>query len=271
MDLARDPDFEVTPAYEHGTGVLFVMNTSRPPLDDVRVRRALLYAYPTEDINTKVYDSKGLTLDGYLLPKVPCYWEEGEGSYDYDPEKAVALLEEAGWLINEETGMREKDGEPLVFEAYGMNTARVRQLELMASYFTAIGVEMKMSLVPYTVQAHRAQTGDFDFIYEHLGKPEPDVLYTMWHSENLRPGGWSWSRFVDQRLDAVLEESQVTSDQNVRCALFEEAQQILVDNALALYGVEDPTFYVTSNSVKGLRVIDPVGVRFLPGDMYIEE
>ena len=126
------------------------LNASSGPLVDARVRQAVSHAINKEEF------SDGLTYGYERIAEMP--FPEGTpytdveltASYPYDPEKAAALLDEAGWVMNEETGIREKDGETLNL-TFIYDTA---QDSLVSSYATllksqlekvGIGLELKGS------------------------------------------------------------------------------------------------------------------------------
>ena len=126
------------------------LNASSGPLVDARVRQAVSHAINKEEF------SDGLTYGYERIAEMP--FPEGTpytdveltASYPYDPEKAAALLDEAGWVMNEETGIREKDGEALNL-TFIYDTA---QDSLVSSYATllksqlekvGIGLELKGS------------------------------------------------------------------------------------------------------------------------------
>lgn len=126
------------------------LNASSGPLVDARVRQAVSHAINKEEF------SDGLTYGYERIAEMP--FPEGTPytdielteTYPYDPEKAAALLDEAGWVMNEETGIREKDGETLNL-TFIYDTA---QDALVSSYATllksqlekvGIGLELKGS------------------------------------------------------------------------------------------------------------------------------
>ena len=126
------------------------LNASSGPLVDAQVRQAVSHAINKEEF------SDGLTYGYERIAEMP--FPEGTPytdielteSYPYDPEKAAALLDEAGWVMNEETGIREKDGETLNL-TFIYDTA---QDSLVSSYATllksqlekvGIGLELKGS------------------------------------------------------------------------------------------------------------------------------
>ncbi len=75
----------------------------------------------------------------------------------------------------------------------------------------------------------------------------------------------------NDEVDALLTEASNTSDEEARCVAFKAAQKILEDNAVALYGVNTPSFYAMNNTVKGFRLVEPVGIRFIANDIYLEK
>ncbi|PYG90254.1 peptide/nickel transport system substrate-binding protein/nickel transport system substrate-binding protein [Ruminiclostridium sufflavum DSM 19573] len=89
------------------------LNASRPGLSDLKVRQAIAYGINKDEISeglTYGYEGKAeipFTLDS-PYSDIPL-----EKVYSYNQDKAKELLDEAGWLMNEATGVREKDGKPL--------------------------------------------------------------------------------------------------------------------------------------------------------------
>ena len=76
---------------------MFTMNTTRPGLSDVRVRRALRYAYDQNKMNQNLYNGTYTVVKGPLTKYTLYYWKGAEQAYSYDPAKAKAMLDEAGW------------------------------------------------------------------------------------------------------------------------------------------------------------------------------
>ena len=267
VDYIGNASFTVNTGYQAGTGMQFTMNTSRAPFNDLKVRQALRYAYDGEEANKTLYDGRYVTVKSPLTKFTRCYWSGAETVYNYDPEKAKALLEEAGWKVNPNTKIREKDGKPLVFT---MSLLHHQELgEWLSVQFRAIGADMKVEKIPGPVQLERAIKGDFDLIYQRLRGFEPDALYDMWFSQNLKPGGWAWSRFVNARLDEVVAKANSSADPKERCDLYTEAQKILTENAPGLPTVDNPIYYVLKNNVKGFK-LGAIGSILIIDGMYVE-
>ena len=263
----NNPNFQIVPGYQPGAGMQFVMNTERPPLDDVRVRRALRHAYDQDRMNQTLYDGNYVVVKGPLTKYTRCYWKGAEEAYRYDPERSKALLDEAGWRVNPRTGIREKDGRPLSLTIVMLHHKEIG--EYLATQFRAIGVDLRVEVVPGPVQLQRAQAGQFDLMYQRLRSFEPDDLFSMWYSQNNYPGGWAWSRFQNATLDQILLRTQHTADPKERCRLFTEAQRLITEFALQLPTLDNPIYYALHRSVKGFK-LGAFGAWFFVKDMYIE-
>ncbi len=260
-------DFQVVAGYQPGAGMQFVMNTSRAPLDDVRVRRALRHAYDQDRINQTLYDNNYVAVKGPVTKFTRCYWKGAEEAYRVDLERSRTLLEEAGWRVNPRTGIREKDARPFSISITMLHHKEIG--EYLATAFRTIGVDLRVEVVPGPVQLQRATSGQFDLMYERLRSFEPDDLFSMWYSQNNQPGGWAWSRFQDATLDQILLRTQFIADPRERCRLFTDAQKIITEQALQLPTLDNPIYYAMHRSVKGFK-LGAFGAWFFIKDMYIE-
>ena len=94
----------------------FATQEQTPPYDllaDIRLRQAVNYALDKESIANQVYEGYALPAKSLTPPIVAPAIDQGIQSFGYDPEKAAALLDEAGWTLGTD-GIREKGGEKLM-------------------------------------------------------------------------------------------------------------------------------------------------------------
>ncbi len=230
-DFRGKPNFQVLTAPYTGSPVLYVMNISRPPLDDIRVRKALEHAIDQVQIVKVLYKGEAVATKGVMYPGSPCYWKGAETVYPHDVNKAKALLDEAGWKPNAQ-GIREKGGKTLqvtLVNAFVQDLGPIVQAQLRA-----VGVDAKIDQVPGPIQLERAGNGEFSTIFQHMAYSDASVLDMLYNSKNLKPGGWAWTRYKDPKLDALLDQSTVTVDQTKRCQLLVDAQKVIVNQALVL-------------------------------------
>jgi peptide/nickel transport system substrate-binding protein len=267
-DYEGDPNYQLVIGYQPGSGLQWVMNTTKPPLDDIRVRKAILHAVVREPINNMLYGGRYLISYGPVIPVTMCYWKGAETMYPYDLDKANALLEEAGWKMNPATGIREKDGQPLVVRWTAIHHGEIG--EALKAQLKHVGIDLKVEVVAGPVQIDMATRRDFDLMYERQRGNDPVFLDMMWNSKNSGPGGWAWTGFKDARLDELLDKANAEVDPDKRCEYYVEAQKIIMENALTLGMFGQPRFWVLSKKVKGFQ-LGPTAWMYYPYMLRLEE
>ena len=274
-DYRDNPDYQLLTGYQAGTGLQYVMNVTRAPLDNLNVRQAIRHAVSSEGLNNLVYDGLNLEVYGALNSVHPCYNEAVADDYPYDLERAAELLAEAGYEDKDGDGIVEaygvagmEDGEPLKITWTALSRESLG--EAIQAQLRMAGIDMELEIVPGPVQLEKAQTKDFDLMYERQRSPTPSVLHQVWFSGNDRPGGWAWTGFADAALDETLEQIQVTLDPEASCTLAQEAQQIISDNATQLPTLSEAVFYVLDSNVKDFQ-LGAEGNWFYLYNTYIEE
>ena len=175
--------------------------------------------------------------------------------YPHDSEKAIALLEEAGWVDSDGDGIREKDGQPLAFKWSALHHEEIG--EAMQGQLRDVGMDLEVQLVAGPVQIDLVTNRAFDLMYERLnsGTGEPSYLHSMFHSSNYGEGGWAWTGFKDEKLDEVLDKAVVEADPDKRCEYYVEAQQMVMENALRLPMLGQARYWVIDNSVRNFVVV----------------
>ncbi len=268
-DYEGDPNYKIVAGYNPGSGMQWVMNTGKSPLDDIKVRKAIIHAVDKEVIQQILFAGKLVISYGPMTPVTACYWEGAETMYPFDLDKANALLDEAGWEMNPSTGFREKDGQSLEIR-WTSTSGREAFGEVVTEQLKRIGIGVAVESVPWTVQVERTANGDFEIVYERQRGTDPAFLYLMWSSKEAGPGGWAWTRFKDEKLDGLLDDANVETDQAKRCDYYVEAQKIIMENALTLGGWGEPNIWVMDESVKGFE-LGSMGVLYWPYGIRIEE
>jgi len=249
-----DPSYIFLKTVSPGTGMQFVMNTTdKSPLDDIRVRRAVLYTIDQKEINDLAYGGNWVPSYGAVNPRTPSYNPEASvtAMYPHNLDKARDLLSEAGWVDIDSDGIREKNGEELKLGWYCIHNEIIG--EVVAEQLKEIGVRINVQLVPGPVQLEAAQKKTFDFMYERERGPDIGYLWLFWYSGNAEPGGWAWTGFADPELDHWLETIKSSANEGVRFAASAEVQRIILENALQVPTVAQPIFWVLQPEVKNFR------------------
>ncbi len=156
------------PAY---TAIIF--NTRRPPLDDVRVRQALVLGMDRAAI---VRDDTYGTGQLAVADLAPFYWafDSTLHAAPYDPARAKALLDAAGWRVGPD-GMRARNGKPLslllVF-GNGSEFARVASAQVQQMY-RALGIDLQLKGFDYATLYAAAQSGGILMVGNSISRYMP--------------------------------------------------------------------------------------------------
>lgn len=167
-------------------------------IPDVRVRQAMLYAINREQILNELLDGHGEVVDGFLSSASP-FFDDSITPVPYDPDKAKALLEEAGW-----------DGsQTLRFYVNSGDSTFVNAATVMVAQWAAVGIKAEVQTVDFATLMSVAGTRDYDILavqYTYAPvDPYPDVAW-------LLGGEGSWTGYGDAQVDEALRATQLTSD-----------------------------------------------------------
>ena len=173
---------------------------------DVKVRQAMLYAIDRQQILEELLNGHGEIVDGFLSSASPFY-DESLTPVSYDPEKAKALLEEAGW-----------DGSQTIrFYVNSGDSTFVNAASIIAAEWAAVGIKAEIQTVDFATLMSVAGTEDYDVLavqYTYAPvDPYPDVAW-------LLGGEGSWTGYSDDTLNDALTKSQLTSDPEETKELF---------------------------------------------------
>jgi len=145
-------DYTLMSKGQAGTGLQMVMNIRNAPLNDIRVRQALLYSKDSVAANDILYDGLYEASDGPLNNIHACFWEGATDLYPNDPEKAAALLDEAGWVMGPD-GMRiaqgvegVEDGAPLTIRWSTLHHQEIG--EVFQAQMKPVGIALEVAVVP---------------------------------------------------------------------------------------------------------------------------
>ena len=257
--------------YEH-----IDINLDLPALKDLRVRRALMHAIDREAISKILFGghqpvAHGQTnpLDRVYYPKIP--------KFNYNPNKAKALLQDAGWSQNGPRDIRiNADGAPLsfVFMTTAGNKARELIQQVLQSQWRKIGIDVRIRNEPPRVYFGETVTKrKFRGLamYAWLSAPRNIPRSTL-HTDMIpsEANGWSgqnYTGYSNPRLDQVLDDIEVVCEPKANTALWNELQTIYSSElpVLPLYFRATP--FVLPKWLKGIR---PTGHQYTT-TLWIEE
>ena len=235
-----------------GAPRIWLLNTTKPPLDDVKVRRALNYAVDKDALLATVF--KGIALKAFA-PLTAAMLDDPtlRQAYPFDAAKAQALLAEAGWQPGPE-GIRTKAGARLeiVLNAIEYGGGAEPTAQLIQSSLREVGIDVKIKAQarpPWYEDNYRCAThGPVMF----LRATDPDGLYPLFHS-SLVGSNFNWSCVKNPKLDQLLEQGRREFDPAKRRAIYLSIEQMALDEALTVPLLDELSVWAFRAAVRGVK------------------
>jgi peptide/nickel transport system substrate-binding protein len=215
------------------------MNNTRPPFNDKRVRQALMMAVDRSTLIEGAWSGLGTPIGSHYTPNDPGYVDE-TGKLAYDPEKAKALLKEAGY------------GNGLTFsiKAPQMSYA-TRTSEVLQAMLTDVGVTMNIvptefpaKWLPEVFKGH-----DFDMTIVAHAEPMDIDIYS-------RPD--YYFGYKNPAFNDTIATAEKTTDDTKRAELYGAAQAMLAEDVPALYLYVLPKLGIWDARLEGLWKDEPI-------------
>jgi peptide/nickel transport system substrate-binding protein len=235
--LAQTPGIQVKTAA--GTQPKWMeLNVNQPPFDDVRVRQALNYAVDKDLIIEAIYGGRAVALPGPLSP-YNNFVNKSLKPYAYDPDQALALLADAGWTDTDGDGMLDKDGQPFAFTIDTLEEWRPLA-EAVAGQFRALGIDASVRFWEASVVKPMLQAGERMAYLDDWGDSAFDPVghfEAKWHGAvpDQPYGRGNYSGYNNERVNELIKLGEVTGDVAERQAIYDEAQQLVYDEAPAVF------------------------------------
>jgi peptide/nickel transport system substrate-binding protein/oligopeptide transport system substrate-binding protein len=227
-----------------GVGTFYIgMNTSKPPFkDNVKLRQALNWAIDRQAISDLILMGRNRPVKGVLPPSMPGFNPNLKG-YGYDPAKAKKLLAEAGYPKGLTVEFQ--------FNSGGSN----RQIaEAVQAQLSQIGVNVKLKELDWGAHLDMCDRGEtqmyrMTWVVDYM---DPDnFLFVNLHSSNAGSKG-NYSFYKNPKVDQLLSEARRESNWNKRMKLYQEAEQLIVNDAPWIFMMATSSSMVHQPNVKNV-------------------
>jgi peptide/nickel transport system substrate-binding protein len=234
-------------------------STGNPVLLDQQFRQALQYAVDRESNAALAYGGY-MTTGSTLLPPYSEYYSQppSDQAYTYDPAKANAMLDAAGYKDVNGDGFREtRQGKPLTLRLItdSQTPANVTTSKLVVGWFKQVGVKARLQVVdPGELQAAEVNyhgdsfAPDFDMvIWWWMGNADPQFIMSLLTPAQI--GAWSDTSWTDPEYTKLFTEESTAIDPAARIALVQRMQQIAYQSSpYLIFGY--PEFLEAYNTAK---------------------
>lgn len=223
------------------------VTTPHPFFSDVRVRQAVALAVDRQTIADQLYGESGVATANLLV--APPNFASPNPSFEFNLDKAAALLDEAGWVDSDGDQIRDKDGIPLavVFQT-SANPLRQKTQEIIKQALESIGFSVELKAVDSTVffSNDPANTDTFHHFYADLqlytggnSSADPTDFMQDFTCAEIAQKANNWSkgnptRWCNPEYDALVEQVKTELDPARREALFVQLNDILIGDVAVI-------------------------------------
>jgi peptide/nickel transport system substrate-binding protein len=256
LALERESTLEVLHA--PGTVLSYMAFNNRDPiLKDVRVRKALAYAidrtpmihYLLRDFARPAYS---------LLPPESWAYNGDVPRYDYSPDRARQLLEQAGYPAVKGVRFR-----------LTMKTSIDENTRLMAAVLQQqlreVGIALDIRTFEFATFFSDVTRGDYQLHSLRWvgGNEDPDIFEYVFHSAKFSPHGANRTYYANPRVDALIDQARSELDQNTRKQIYAEIQRILAEDLPYINLWYNENVMVHTKRVRNLTLNPPGNYDFL--------
>jgi ABC-type transport system substrate-binding protein len=222
------------------------LNCTRPPFDDVRVRRAVNMAVDRKHILNTIFEKRGVLAAGPIPPglwKGKVLLQNREG-YGFDPDQARKLIREAG--AKGKTIKIYIPADPEVLDI----------IEVVQSYLSKAGLQSEIIQLDWSAFKQAVNEGEPDAFWLSWWADYPDpenFLFPLFDSASVGPSG-NRTRCLDPELDRLIETAQQTMDEKLRYQLYRQAEDRVVKNAPWIFMWHKADYFVIQPWVKDFKI-----------------
>jgi len=238
------------------------LNNLNPPLDEVSVRQALNYAIDKEGIARTVFLGYAKPAEAVIVnDQVDGF--ASAGSYPYDPEKAKAMLDEAGWKDTNGNGIRDKAGKEFSLLLRTRKDAvpgDIATVELVQGFLKEVGVEIEVEIVDtasFLAQLNKpiAEQPYYDIVNLTWGTFTGDaeyVLRTYYKCDAWPPVYYGYSNYCNEEVDKLIDEGDLAPNREMRNKIYAQVIKMVRDDAPTIMLVDGLSTIAVRNYVKGI-------------------
>ena len=204
------------------------LNLDRPGLSDVAVRQAMMYGYDREALVHGLFNDHVKVQSDLIVPALKHWYNPKVPQYPYDPAKARAILDAAGWKVGPD-GVRTNGKTKLSFELL-LNQGSALLTDEMLTFIEDmhnIGIDVNLRLIDFASQVSRNYSGKYDITANARGGTVDPDYTTILASGQIPPNGANTTHYRDAIVDRDLKLGIQTVDDAKRRQYYDEMQMEL--------------------------------------------
>lgn len=231
------PELRMEP-YTATVGTYIALRNDVKPFDDVRVRKAMNLAVNQAEINAALTDGGGVVLNwpfakhwGSVYTPIEELSEEAQEYFGYHPEKARALLDEAGV----------PEGFEFEVMVCSCNAYHMDMIPILQAYYQRVGIEMKARTLEYG--AFRSMMRDDEMSAGYLMDNGSGNPFSVLRKAFKTGQTWNAAMYSDEKFDRMWDEALQEMDLEKQRELLKAANRYLIEEGVAQVWLPTTRFY----------------------------
>ena len=244
-----------------GTDYAYVgINLRDPVLCDRRVRQALCYAIDRPAIVNHLRRGLALPASG-VLPPMSWAFEPAVRQYLFDPARAMALLDEAGYHDPDGGGPRPRMSLTLKVSSTEFNRL---QSSVIQESLRRVGIALEVRTYEFATLYADVLRGTFQlFTLQWVGVSDPDMLRRVFHSKQMPPIGFNRGFFSNPAVDDLIDRATGSTNDTERRALYGDVQRLVAEEAPYVSLWYKTNVVVAQRNLRGIDIGPAADFRFL--------
>jgi peptide/nickel transport system substrate-binding protein len=246
-------------------------NLKDPRFADRRVRQAFAHAINKQELIDGVRLGLAREATGPIRPGTWAYTDKVT-RFDYDPEKAKALLAEAGW--------KDRDGDGVVEDATGKpftltirtnqgNDERKKIAEIIQQRLKEVGIQADIQLIEWAAFIKEfVKPRRFEVVVLGLGTGTDPDQFVVWHSSQRGPDQMNRTGYANPEVDALLEAGRSSCVQSERVRYYHRIQEILAEDLPMIFLYNRDSLPVVASRIRGVSS-SPSGILYNFTEWYV--
>ncbi|MBL4578452.1 MAG: ABC transporter substrate-binding protein [Flavobacteriales bacterium] len=215
------------------------------PLKLKAVRKAINYGIDRKKMVTYLRNNIGTAANSGIVPRgMPSFDAKKVKGYSYDPDKAVALLREAGF----------NDDNPLPEISITTSENYREMCEFMQHQLGEIGIKVRIDVEQAINLSERIATSRVNFFRKNWLADYPDAenYLALFYSKNFSPVGPNYTHFSSVKYDELYEKSMLEVNDSIRFRYYQEMDRIIIEESPIVPLYYDDVIRLVHNNISGL-------------------
>jgi len=244
------------------------LTNPNPFFKDKRVRQAIAHAIDRDAV-AALYGKAGRPAKHVVVS--PPIYQSKKSFYEFDPGKAAALLDEAGWKDHDKDGIRDKDGMKMALRYQTtLNPLRQKIQELIKKNLNGLGIEVNLKAIESSVFFGKLEKGrnkemtrffyaDLQEYYTGNQSPDPISYLKRWHSSDIPQitnnwAGYNFERWANPEYDALYEKAVAETNAGKRRDLMIRMNDMIVEEVVRIPLVNRALINAAGDDIDGVEL-----------------